>query len=96
MTVSIEWVVEALDPYGDIIDLLHSDTYAEAEQLAEALREEHGVEVQVGLVRDRGNDVEGILDRSWAYVVNGALPVRFEPGNVLVPKRYHLELQRSK
>jgi hypothetical protein len=98
--VNIEWLVEALDYYEgcgddpDIFEVVHRDTYAEA--LATAAQAE--LPTRIGLVRDRGNDVEGIIDRQWAYINDGKLPARFdwgggEDGGALVPARYHRELE---
>ena len=42
-----------------------------------------------------GNDVDGELERSYAYVQDGRLPIEFENGRK-VPQRYHRELERSR
>ena len=94
--VTIEWLVEELDSNGDIYNVIHCDTYAAATKAAGW----SDSETDIGLVRDRGNKVDGLLDRQWAYLQDGKLPERFSDsgGNEgpLVPPRYHLEIQRSK
>jgi hypothetical protein len=97
MTVTIEWLVEQLEDSSadaDIIDTSVFDTLEEARAFAVHCE----LPTRLGLVRDRGNDLEGIVDRQWAYVVAGALPERFdwggdEEGGALVPARYHRELR---
>jgi hypothetical protein len=107
MAVTYEWVIEGIDAWGDIEDVHHADTYVEALKLAGHLR---GVwpSVDVGLVRDVGNDVEGLTDRAWAYVVDGKLPETFNYGGadeelgipdqdsgIPVPKRFHAEVAKA-
>ena len=46
----------------------------------------------VGLVRDLGDDLEGIVDRQWVYIEDGKLPERFE-GGAKVPARFHKQLK---
>jgi hypothetical protein len=96
--VSIEWLVEEIDRDGDIIDVHHLDSYAEALEHARFCRAERDVKTSIGLVRDRGNDVEGLVDRQWAYVDHGKLPERFdwgggEDGGAIVPAKYHREIE---
>jgi hypothetical protein len=96
--VSIEWLVEEIDSDGDIIDVHHVDSYAEAVRFARVCRVENDVKTDIGLVRDRGNDLEGIIDRQWAYVDHGKLPERFdwgggEDGGAKVPAKYHREIK---
>jgi hypothetical protein len=104
-TVIIEWLVEVLeapdaDGDGDIYETTVCDTYAEAVRMAAQLCEAHSLHHhRIGLVRDRGNDIEGIIDRQWAYVgPDGKLPTHFdwcggETGGAMVPARYHKELR---
>jgi hypothetical protein len=105
--VRYEWLVETLDldncnsddaDDADIIEVYHADTYAEALKWAEQADQP----VRIGLVRDRGNDLEGLLDRQWAYLTAGTmgtLPERFDWGGgetngAKVPERFHRELKR--
>ena len=97
-TVTIEWLVEELDSNGDIYNVIHCDTYAAATKAAGW----SDSETDIGLVRDRGNPVDGLLDRQWAYLdEDGKLPERFsgsgdDHAGPKVPAQYHLEIQRSK
>lgn len=90
--ITIEWLAETMDDYGDIYDIYHADTYAEAKRWAEG----HTCRVDIGLVRDRGNDADGVIDRQWAYIEDGKLPARFSacggPDGPKVPARYHKEI----
>lgn len=113
MIVRIEWLVEELDMTGvddpeeaDILDPHHFDTYAEAVAFAEDCDNL----CRIGLVRDRGNDAEGVIDRQWAYLMPDPalptyatqmiLPERFADSGgaegAKVPARYHNELRRAK
>lgn len=77
MPVTYEWVTEELDGFGEdpeIIDTYASDTYAEA--LAKGIRV--GGAFRVGLRRDRGDNVEGLLERHYAYVTGGKLQTTME------------------
>lgn len=77
---SIEYLMEEIDEYGDILNVHYSDTFPGYP--------EKGIEV--GLMRD---DDKG---RSWAYITNGKLPENFLDayGRIVakVPQRYHKEL----
>lgn len=100
-TVNYEWLIEIIDLDGgsddlddaDIIEVNHADTYAEALKYAESQEQP----VRIGLVRDRGNDLDGLLDRQWAYLTAGTmgtLPECFD-GGAKVPARFHNELKRK-
>jgi hypothetical protein len=93
--IRFEWLVEEIDEHGDIIEVHHLDSYAEARASA-ALVE--GYTTAIGLVRDRGNELDGLLDRQWAYIEDGKLPERFSDSGgsegPLVPARFHHELER--
>lgn len=98
MTVSYEWDIERFDAEsGDIIDHDHRDRLAEyaPDVLRSALRQD--LDLRLVLVRDVGNDADGLTDRAWAYAKAGKLPEVFEddqqhPTNTKVPKRFHAEL----
>ena len=52
-----------------------------------------------GLVRDEGNEIDGLTDRYWAYVKGGKLPEYFSdsmgvPIKIKVPKRFHAILNQ--
>lgn len=71
--VRYEWVIEQLDradgDEAEIVGVDHRDTYAEAVKAA-ALEDY----ARIALVRDRGDDVDGLQCRSWAYIEAGVLP----------------------
>ena len=95
--VTIEWLVEELDSNGDIYNVIHCDTYAAATKAAGW----SDSETDIGLVRDRGNPVDGLLDRQWAYLrrrqaARTVFGQRRRHDGPKVPARYHLEIQRSK
>ena len=98
--LSIEWLVETLDgPLSedpDIIEVQHCQTYAQARRWADDIEVNVGVYAQIGLVRDRGNEADGLICRSWAYIEDGVLPEFFEDayGNkvAVVPARYRREI----
>lgn len=94
--IIIEWLVEEMESAeadADIVDTHVFDTLAEARAFAADMPH-----ARLGLVRDRGNDIDGLIDRQWAYVAAGALPERFdwggdEEGGAAVPARFHRELK---
>lgn len=98
MEVTIEWLLEVLEdaePDADIAEVHHCGSYAEAKDAAENFYT--GQPIVIGLVRDVGNDEEGLVDRQWAYLKDGKLPERFdwgggEDGGAKVPARYHKEI----
>lgn len=88
----LEWLVEhGQDP--DILDVIHCKSYGEAVDISVAL---HGP-YRIVLVRDMGNEEDGMIDRTWAYVVDDKLPDNFDYGNdeegPRVPKRFHKEVE---
>src|SRR6218665_3066302 len=104
MAVIYEWDVEELeapdtgDNDPEILDHNHCGSYAEAKSIAAEL-EGCGF-YRIVLIRDVGNNLEGLTDRAWAYLKpNGTLPTTFtygadEDSGILVPKRYHAEVAR--
>lgn len=84
--VTYEWDLETLDEYGDIQD----------HDFAERLIDLKGKEWRLVLVRDEGNELNGLANRYWAYVENGKLPECFSNAtnvvNIKVPQRFHKEL----
>ena len=81
--VIYEFVVETLDFYDgcednpDIIDTSGYDTLKEAEEIASACDEPW----RIALRRDVGDDLEGVVDRAYAYPdANGRLPEYFTYG----------------
>jgi hypothetical protein len=80
--VYYEWDFETVDENGDIIDHHHADKLKEIEHFRTG--EEKGDFV---LVRNVGNDMDGLVDRQWAYPVGGEMPSEFD-GGAKVPQRY--------
>lgn len=84
MTISYEWDIETIDEYGDVLDHDHSDKRPTRPLEANE---------KLCLVRDTGNDLDGLLDRQWAYVdARGNLPSHFsmscQQQGARVPKRF--------
>jgi hypothetical protein len=89
--VRYEWVIEPVDQYGDIVESDHADSFEDAMKRAAGWRQEWK-RVEVGLVRELGDDVEGLQDRQWAYIEDdGTLPAKFD-GGARVPKRFMSEI----
>lgn len=93
--ISYEWTAEAVDEYGDIQDNAFADTYAGIKDSLCAAISEPGFTIEIGLVRNRWNDIDGDLeDRQWAYIdEDGQLPSSFD-GGAKVPKRFLAEVAR--
>lgn len=84
-----EWDYETMDLFGDIEDHNFKDKLNDFQQ--------YEVTKSLVLVRDSGNERDGITDRVWAYVKNKKLPEYFTDGanekvNIKVPKKFHKEL----
>lgn len=82
--VIYEWSVETVDENGDIIDSSFWD-----EKPTEPLEQNQ----KLCLIRNEGNEIDGVTDRLWAYVENGKLPEYFTDSNdcivsIKVPKRF--------
>lgn len=89
-----EWIVNEVDEFEDIIEVSHFDTRKDAQAFADAGPNHGGVKMEIALVRDVGNDLDGLTDRSWAYLRDdGTLPEHFDYGmgeeGPRVPKRFH-------
>jgi len=93
VTTQYEWVTEPIDKWGDIIDPQFSDTLATAIMQGRLRDFEGMVKVDLGLVRYRGSDAEGELERDYAYIIDGVMPTEF-PGGVKVPKRFQTEFEQ--
>ncbi len=88
--IGYEWVVEEWDDNENIINLNHSDDFASALRRFHELESE-GIEVSIGLVRDRWTEADGVEDRQWAYLENGVLPIEFD-GGAKVPQKFLKEV----
>ena len=86
-TVTYEWDIETVDEHGDIQDHHHSDVCFDL--IKYPLKESE----RLVLVRDLGNDEDGLQDRQWAYVDHTGLPEFFD-GGAKVPQRLHKEIKR--
>ena len=85
--ISYEWVVEDNDVYDDIVDLFHCDTMEEAIEFVKNNIPIHHYDV--ALTRLEGNNDDGLIDRQYAYLLNGKLPEEFDNGTK-VPKRFKI------
>lgn len=84
--VSYEWTVEKADADGDIQDVVHCDSLEAAR--VEAAYLEHYAKAEIALVRDVGNQIDGLIERGWAYLdADGRLPSHFDDHSA-VPKRF--------
>lgn len=94
-TVFYEWAVETIDEFSNIEDVDHFDTYAEVLQFIEQNEPEPGYEYRVALTRLRysPDDRDQLVERSYAYMDDGALPREFEDGDMCrVPAKFHKEV----
>ncbi len=87
--IEYEWCYETVDEEGDIIDNNFADTLMEFTDNAKTN--------QLCLVRNEGDEINGLEDRFWAYVKDSKLPEWFEDGageeiGIKVPQRFHNEL----
>lgn len=89
MKVSYEWDYETVDEHGDVIEHSHADKLS---QFSEGDKTN-----TLALVRDVISENNGLEQRAWAYVKDGALPEYFKDasGSELhkVPSRFHKELK---
>lgn len=88
MQVKYEWTMEIIED-DEIVDSDFSDSLSFDKSRLEGN--------DLGLVRNEGNENEGVTDRLWAYVKDGKLPQFFSNANGLptgykVPVRFHNEL----
>ncbi len=86
-----EWDFESFDEYGDIVDHDFHDNFP-------GLPTEEGVNLV--LVRDVGEGYNSdplsfhMVDRTWAYVVDGKLPTGFDDGTP-IPKRFYKHVPKG-
>lgn len=93
--VSYEWCIEHTDCYGDIQD------HDRSEKLTDIWPPKFhvpGCAPNLVLIRDEGNDRDGLVDRGWAYANKGNLPAEFSDENnrwsADIPKRFYREISR--
>lgn len=89
MQIKYEWCYETWDENDDIID----------NDFADLLNEFNSDRVtnHLVLVRNEGDEINGLADRFWAYVEDGKLPKYFSDSekqiNIKVPQRFSKELK---
>lgn len=88
--VVYEWIVEQVDEHGDI-----QDTYA-VDSFKEAISEDVTYHRKdIAIVRERGNEDDGLLDRGYAYVImNNYLSRSFCSGHK-VPNKFIQEVENT-
>lgn len=91
MSVKYEWTIEELED-GEVIDSDFRD------KLLEFNFNHFTTGIDLGLVRNEGNDIDGLTNRLWAYVKDGKLPDYFQDAylqttSIKIPARFHKELQ---
>ncbi|MCP4393395.1 MAG: hypothetical protein GY804_03880 [Alphaproteobacteria bacterium] len=76
--VDYEWCIEYVDSNEDIQDHYHGEC------LSEVMKQNETITVQgeeckprLVLIRNEGNDFDGLNDRFWCYPVDGELPLNF-------------------
>jgi hypothetical protein len=93
--VSYEWRIEEVDI--DSEDIADGYSFNTADEAVADFRQRppDGRRFELVLVRNRGNDAEGLVDRQWAYVGDdGQLPKEFG-GGAKVPAAYHRALAKA-
>ena len=87
--ITYEWTLETLDN-GDIVDSDFSDTLS--------FNKAYLPGNDLGLCRVLGNERDGVVDTTWAYVKDGKLDTHFRDsaGSEIskVPQRFHTELAK--
>lgn len=96
--VTYEWVWEYSDSHGDIYDLEHGDTLVNLGQSRlqhyEGEFNDHGdpiVHAELALIRFVGNDVDGLIEKDYAYVEKNKLPEFID--DYKIPQKFHKELK---
>lgn len=86
------WIMPDGDVCADILDHDHADKLHELKPPRNPLRD--GEHYRLVLIRDSGNDEEGVTNRMYAYLTDdGELPECFgEAWGYKVPVRFHKEL----
>ncbi len=93
--ITYEWDIEEVDEHNDIIDHDHQDVLTGYKRMTFA--DIDGKKFVLVLVRNEGNDTNGIQGRSWAYAFYNlkgwVLPLVTDTGEE-IPHKYHKELER--
>lgn len=87
-TVNYEWCIEivdgnATDLDSDIMELIHADSLSDIHRA-----DIQGADKRLVLIRDEGNEHEGLVDRSWCYV--HWIPDQLHP---ILPERFQSDAQ---
>jgi hypothetical protein len=92
--ISYYWDVETVDINDDVQDHHQGDlTYLIAVFGDIILTGQD--ETRLVLVRDKENDVDGLVNRQWAYVEDGELPETFD-GSAIIPAKIKAEFKKLK
>lgn len=89
--ISYEWVFEEYDKNGDIVDPLFSETLWQALQNTP---DNPNNTVGIALVKNIGDNEEGLTSREYAYLKNNKLSDEFDDG-YKIPKRFHDEVIKN-
>lgn len=98
MAVTYEWDIETIDPKTE--DILDHDFSDDLKSLLPRFVTQDPT-MRLVLVRNVGNNLEGLTDRLWAYMDNNwNLPKYFtdtlyESTEILVPTRFHRIIARA-
>jgi len=85
--ITYEWTAEQIDQHGDIQDSDYQDNLKSLDTIARYQF------VDIGLVKNTGDEANGITDRTWAYIESETLPTHFMDGSK-VPQRFHKEFTK--
>lgn len=89
---TVEWTVETVDEFGDIIESEFLPTYFEAKGYTEMYPDiDEGCHYEIGLIKYYAAPKIGTPDRTYAYIEDGALSEEFDDGT-RVPAIYHREV----
>tara|TARA_S200002703_G_scaffold159912_1_gene175428 strand:+ start:2204 stop:2545 length:342 start_codon:yes stop_codon:yes gene_type:complete len=97
-TTEYEWDIEMVDKHGDILDHDFSDKLQSLKIHSEYphnWQDEKIVSRELTLVKSVGNEYQGVVERTWAYINTDGLPSEFENGDS-VPKRFAAEFARNR
>tara|TARA_R110002020_G_scaffold460443_1_gene678933 strand:- start:76 stop:450 length:375 start_codon:yes stop_codon:yes gene_type:complete len=101
MKTIYEWDIETLDKHGDIQDHYHHDTLFALLATLKRWKPTEGERYEVVLVRDVGDDCEGLVDRQWWYAFEDSpesyctpIPADTFSGGTPVTKKHLAEFAR--
>ena len=78
--------------YGDeVLDAIEKSQLTEADLVHHKYSVNDFVYTRLGLLYHLGNEVDGELERDYAYLEDGKLPTHFPHGRK-IPQRFHKEL----